>query len=260
MATGLRRVLVAKLVKGGTAVPRYGSVGVPRAADALGAVDLFASVPAPIRQRLADAAEPRLVRAGERLWSQGDRAEFLVVLRSGAASVFRHSPMGERAMLSLVRAPDVLGEVAVFDGRPHPTSAEALLPSTVLRISREILVEAVLRSPQTCQAVLTQLGAQVRRLTEQHADFVFLDLPGRIAKALLRFAGDTTPASIEISQTTLARLVGGARQTVNEVIMQFARRNWLHVEPGRMIIIDADALRRRCGQAPVHDAPHHARR
>jgi CRP-like cAMP-binding protein len=241
-------------------VPRYGSVGVPRAADALGAVDLFASVPAPIRQRLADAAEPRLVRAGERLWSQGDRAEFLVVLRSGAASVFRHSPMGERAMLSLVRAPDVLGEVAVFDGRPHPTSAEALLASTVLRISREILVDAVLRSPQTCQAVLTQLGSQVRRLTEQHADFVFLDLPGRIAKALLRFAGDTTPSSIEISQTTLARLVGGARQTVNEVIMQFARRNWLHVEPGRMIIIDPDALRRRCGQAPVHDAARHTGR
>jgi hypothetical protein len=108
--------------------------------------------------------------------------------------------------------------------------------------------------------VLTQLGAQVRRLTEQHADFVFLDLPGRIAKALLRFAGDTTPSSIEISQTTLARLVGGARQTVNEVIMQFARRNWLHVEPGRMIIIDPDALRRRCGQMPVHDTPRHSGR
>ena len=117
-----------------------------------------------------------------------------------------------------------------------------------------MLQAAVLRSPQTCQAVLTQLGAQVRRLTEQHADFVFLDLPGRIAKALLKFAGDTTPSSIEISQTTLARLVGGARQTVNEVIMQFARRNWLHVEPGRMIIIDADALRRRCGQVPVGGA------
>lgn len=110
----------------------------------------------------------------------------------------------------------------------------------------------MLRSPQTCQAVLTQLGAQVRRLTEQHADFVFLDLPGRIAKALLRFAGETTPATVEISQTTLARLVGGARQTVNEVVMQFARRNWLYVEPGRMIILDVDALRRRCGQVPTH--------
>jgi hypothetical protein len=97
----------------------------------------------------------------------------------------------------------------------------------------------------------------VRRLTEQQADFVFLDLPGRIAKALLRFAGDTTPATVEVSQTTLARLVGGARQTVNEVVMQFARRNWLHVEPGRMIIIDPDALRRRCGQLPTSD---HARR
>lgn len=246
-------MLVAELVKGETAVPhqKYGPTGVPQPVDALGAVDLFASVPAPIRHRLACAAEPCLLRAGERLWSQGDRADFLVVLRTGTASVVRHSPMGERAMLSLVRAPDVLGEVAVFDGRPHPTSVEAVLSCTVLKLSREILVDAVLRSPQTCQAVLTQLGTQVRRLTEQQADFVFLDLPGRIAKALLRFAGNTTPATVEVSQTTLARLVGGARQTVNEVVMQFARRNWLYVEPGRMILIDIDALRRRCGQVPA---------
>jgi CRP-like cAMP-binding protein len=233
-------------------VPRHiHPLGAPAAVDVLSGVDLFATVPGPIRERLACAAQPRLLRAGERLWTQGDRAEFLVVLRTGTASVFRHSPLGERAMLSLVRAPDVLGEVAVFDGRPHPTSAEALLSCRVLTLSREILVDAVLRSPQTCQAVLTQLGTQVRRLTEQHADFIFLDLPGRIAKTLLRFAGPTTPATVEVSQTTLARLVGGARQTVNEVVMQFARRNWLYVEPGRVIIIDADALRRRCGQLPA---------
>jgi hypothetical protein len=39
--------------------------------------------------------------------------------------------------------------------------------------------------------------------------------------------------------------------------MQFARRNWLYVEPGRMIIIDADALRRRCGQVPAQDVARH---
>lgn len=237
----------------------YGPIGAPPPGDALSTVDLFANVPPPVRRRLARAAEPWLLRPGERLWTQGDRAEFLVVLRTGTASVVRHSPSGGRAMLSLVRAPDVLGEVAVFDGRPHPTSVEALVACTALRLSRGLLIEAVVSSPQTCQAVFTQLGAQVRRLTEQHADFVFLDLPGRIAKALLRFAGDTTPATVEISQTTLARLVGGARQTVNEVVTQFARRNWVYVEPGRMILIDADALRRRCGQLPATDVarrPH----
>jgi CRP-like cAMP-binding protein len=234
------------------AVPQHAH-GASGPVDVLSAVDLFANVPAPIRERLAAAAQPRVLRAGERLWAQGDRADFLVVLQSGTASVIRHSPMGERAMLSLVRAPDVLGEVAVFDGRPHPTSVEALVRCGVLQLSREILLDAVLRSPQTCQAVFTQLGAQIRRLTEQQADFVFLDLPGRIAKALLRFARDTTPATVEVSQTTLARLVGGARQTVNEVVTQFARRNWLYVEPGRMIIIDEGALRRRCGQVDESD-------
>ncbi|HYN96885.1 MAG TPA: Crp/Fnr family transcriptional regulator [Pilimelia sp.] len=242
-------VLVARVVEGETAVPHHArSAAVARTAEALAATELFAGVPADIRAELAAEAVPRQLRAGERLWTQGDRPEALAVLVSGTAAVYRHSPYGERAMLSLVRAPDVLGEVAVFDGRPHPTSVDAVLACATLLLSRSAVHAAVNRSRETCQAVLTQLGTQVRQLTEQRADFVFLDLPGRTAKALLRFAGATTPATVEVSQTTLARLVGGARQTVNEVVMQFARRGWLHVEPGRMIITDPDALRRRSGQ------------
>ena len=38
---------------------------------------------------------------------------------------------------------------------------------------------------------MRSLGALIRRLTEQNADHVFLDLPGRVAKTLVRLAGDS---------------------------------------------------------------------
>jgi CRP/FNR family transcriptional regulator, cyclic AMP receptor protein len=209
--------------------------------------DRNASVSAALRASLAAAGVPRLLRPGELLWAQGERADALAVLQSGTLREYRSSPLGQRAVLSLLRAPEVLGDVAVLDGRPHLSSAEAVTSCEVVSLSREVLMDAILGDAEVCQAVFARLGAQVRQLTEQQTDFVFLDLPGRVAKALLRLADGTTPPSVQLNQTTLAQIVGGARQSVNEAVVQFVRRGWLHVEPGRFMILDFEALSRRAG-------------
>jgi CRP-like cAMP-binding protein len=212
--------------------------------------DRSTSVTAILRATLATDGLPHVLRPGELLWSQGDRADALVLLNSGTLREYRSSPLGQRAVLSLLRAPEVLGEVAVLDGRPHLSSVEAVTTCAVVYLSREVLVDAILRDIEVCQAVFARLGAQVRQLTEQQTDFVFLDLPGRVAKTLLRLAGGTTPLSVQLNQTTLAQIVGGARQSVNEAVVQFVRRGWLHAEPGRFLILDAEALSRRAGLPP----------
>jgi CRP/FNR family transcriptional regulator, cyclic AMP receptor protein len=208
---------------------------------------------------LAAAGLPRVLRPGELLWSQGEPADALVVLHGGTLRVFRSSPLGRRAVLALVRAPDVLGHVAVLDGRPHLSSVEAVTTCSVVTVSRKVLVDAMLRDPDVCQAVFVRLGTQIRQLTDQQTDFVFLDLPGRVAKTLLRLAGGRPPASAELNQTTLAQIVGGARQSVNEAVVQFVRRGWLHVEPGRFILLDYEALRRRAGLVPDAHRPRPGR-
>jgi CRP/FNR family transcriptional regulator, cyclic AMP receptor protein len=205
------------------------------------------TIPAALRASLATAGVPRVLRPGELLWSQGERADALAVLQSGTLREYRISPLGQRAVLSLPRAPEVLGDVAVLDGRPHLSSVEAVTTCEVLTLSRDVMVDAILNDTEVCQAVFARLGAQVRQLTDQQTDFVFLDLPGRVAKTLLRLADGTMPPSVQLNQTTLAQIVGGARQSVNEAVVQFVRRGWLHVEPGRFIILDFEALSRRAG-------------
>lgn len=224
--------------------------------------DRNTSIPAALRATLAAAGVPRMLHAGQLLWSQGEPADVLGVLHSGTLLEFRCSPLGQRAVLSVIRAPDVLGDVAVLDGRPHLSSVEAVTRCAVVTLSREVLVDAVRRDREVCQAVFARLGAQVRQLTDQQTDFVFLDLPGRVAKTLLRLAGEDMPQSARLNQTTLAQIVGGARQSVNEAVVQFVRRGWLHVEPGRFIILDFEALRRRASLPPYHrsDTRSHAGR
>jgi CRP/FNR family cyclic AMP-dependent transcriptional regulator len=221
-------------------------------ADLLAGVEVFASLDRELQAGVAAATVPRSYRRGQLLFVEGDPGDSLLVLRSGAVSVFRSAPSGERALLNVVRPPDVLGEVAILDGAARSTSAEALEDTTALSLSRSTFLDLVHNQPTLLDAVLRSLGSLVRRLTDQTADYVFLDLAGRVAKTLVRLAGTSNeaPVVIELSQTQLAEMVGGSRQSVNQALGGFASRGWLHVEGRRVAIDDLAALSRRAG------APH----
>jgi CRP-like cAMP-binding protein len=224
-------------------------IRIPEAADALTGVDMFAGLEPEVRQRVIAAAVPRTFRKGQLLFVENDPGESLIVLKRGSVAIFRTSPTGERAVLSVLRPPDVLGEVSLLDGSARSASCEALEDCTALALSRGAFMELVHSNPRILDAVMRSLGALIRRLTEQNADHVFLDLPGRVAKTLVRLAGESQAPmiTIELNQSQLAEMAGGSRQSVNQAIGSFASRGWLRTEGRRIVVMDVPALRRRAG-------------
>ncbi|HET8660418.1 MAG TPA: Crp/Fnr family transcriptional regulator [Micromonosporaceae bacterium] len=226
-------------------------VRLPEPGDALTGVDMFASLEPEVRQRVIAAAVPRTYRKGQLLFVENDPGESLIIVKRGAVAVFRTAPTGERAVLSVIRPPDVLGEVSLLDGSPRSLSAEAIEDCSALALSRGAFLELVHSNPKILDAVMRSLGVLIRRLTEQTADHVFLDLPGRVAKTLVRLAGDNQApmVTIELNQSQLAEMAGGSRQSVNQAIGSFAGRGWLRTEGRRIVVTDLAALRRRAGMA-----------
>ncbi len=224
-------------------------VRLPDPGDSLSGVEMFAGLEPEARQRVIAAAVPRTYRKGQLLFVENDPGESLIILRRGAVAVFRTSPTGERAVLTVIRPPDVLGELSLLDGRPRSLSAEAIEDCTALALSRTAFIEMVHANERVLDAVMRSLGTLIRRLTEQNADHVFLDLPGRVAKTLVRLAGDSQApmVTIELNQSQLAEMAGGSRQSVNQAIGSFANRGWLRTEGRRIVVTDLAALRRRAG-------------
>ena len=114
-------------------------------------------------------------------------------------------------------------------------------------------MDLVHSNPRILDAVMRSFGALIRRLTEQNADHVFLDLPGRVAKTLVRLAGESQAPmiTIELNQSQLAEMAGGSRQSVNQAIGSFASRGWLRTEGRRIVVTDVSALRRRAGMEAI---------
>lgn len=218
------------------------------ARTALARVELLSSLDVSILDRLAAGVRDRSWLPGELIVQQGAPGESLIVLLEGAATVYRETPDGSRAALTHLQAPTTLGEVTLFDGAPRTASVEAVQPCFGLELLREDLLALVQRDPEFLDALLQSLGRLVRRLSEQAADQLLLDLPGRIAKALVAL----TPAPpalplVTLSQARIAELAGGSRQSLNQVLRRFAERGLLRVDGEGIRVLDVPALRRRAG-------------
>jgi CRP-like cAMP-binding protein len=178
------------------------------------------------------------------------------VLAEGRVKVIFVSPDGDEMILATLRPPETFGELALIDGGPRSASIQTLEPTAALILARTTVLELMSRQPRVTDVVLRCLGGLVRRMIAQATDLVFLDLHGRVAKLLLRLVADTAAdqggmpsLDLKMTQSDLAAMVGGSRQSVNQILRQFERRGYLHVAGHRLIIKDIDALRRRAGSS-----------
>src|SRR4029079_16577599 len=75
-------------------------------------------------------------------------------------------------------------------------------------------------------ALLTGLAHELRRVTGHVEELHFLDLAGRLAMRLSRLARDADPSSDEVrldwpyTQSDLASMIGGTRQSVNKLLSE----------------------------------------
>ena len=214
---------------------------------------LFAGIDGEVADELAKRLVRRTFKRGQPVFHQGDAGDSLYVLVDGSVAVVVSSENGDRMVLTTLHAPDVLGEIALLDGGPRSASAEAVEPTTALTLSRATFLDLMREQPSLVDGLLRGLGALVRRLSEQAADFVFLDLGGRVAKVLLRLAEDVgpevpgVPVEVAVTQGRLAEMAGGSRQSVNQILQSFQQRGYLEVHGRRVLICAPDALRRRAG-------------
>lgn len=215
---------------------------------ALTRAELLSALDDDVLDRLATRVTQRTVPVGQQVVAQGMPGGSLILLVRGAVTVYRSTPSGERAALTHLQAPAVLGEVTLLDGAPRTASVEVVEESLVLELARADLLDLLRTQPVFLDGLLRSLGALVRRLSDQAADHVLLDFAGRVAKTLDELVGPPPgPHVVRLSQARIAELAGGTRQSLNQVLRGFAARGWLRVEGRSIVVEDLPALRRRAG-------------
>jgi CRP/FNR family transcriptional regulator, cyclic AMP receptor protein len=237
----------------GNGVPSLGTeaMDTDQVTELLGRTELFRPLDERSRREVAAVATQTAFAKGQTIFVQDEPGDRMFVLAEGAVKLVVRSRHGEVVELARHRPPAVFGEVALLDGGPRSASAEAIEPSLLLGIARAKVIELLRSDSGVVDALLRSLGELVRRANRQTTDLVFLDLQGRVARKLLELAeapgtsGGTVLDQRAFTQTELAHMVGGVRQTVNLALRSLERRGLIRVSEGKIEILELDRLRRR---------------
>jgi CRP-like cAMP-binding protein len=190
----------------------------------------------------------RRFRRGEVIFHQGDPGDALHLVSTGAVKIVLPSAEGEEAIIATLRPGDFFGELALLDGAPRSATAVALEPSETWTLPRELFLELLDRDRSLRDSLLAGLARELRRLTGQVEELHFLDLAGRLAMRLTRLAREAAPAANEVrldwpyTQTDLAAMIGGTRQSVNKLLSGLVERGLVVIERDTLTIPDVDAL------------------
>jgi CRP-like cAMP-binding protein len=220
------------------------------AIEALQRCALFEDCEPPVLASVARSLRRRRFRRSEVIFHQGDPGEALHVVASGAVKIVLPSTEGEEAIIATLRPGDFFGELALLDGAPRSATAVALEPSETLALPRLTFRELLDGEPRLRDALLAGLAHELRRLTSHVEELHFLDLAGRLAMRLVRLAQEADAHSNVVrldwpyTQSDLAAMIGGTRQSVNRLLSQLVSDGLVTVEGGTLVITDVAALSR----------------
>ena len=221
-------------------------------AHILGKSLLFGALDDDARRELAARVHRRSFNVGDPIFHVGDPGQSMMVVLNGTVRVSLSGPRGKTVILADLSAGELLGEVALLDGRERSADAAALTKCDLLVLERRDVLVFLKKRPDLCLKLLELICARLRKSDERMSDIAFFELSSRLAKVLLDRISkpDRTNSKpkLSLSQTELASMINATRENVNRCLRDWHRRGLVKLQDGWTVIPSTERLREVLGQ------------
>jgi CRP-like cAMP-binding protein len=129
-------------------------------------VSLFALMDEDERAALAEKLDGRCLHEGEKLFSQGDKGDSLMLIRSGRVQIYVENADKTKIILGELQPGEVVGEVSLFDPGPRTATAIAMEHTDVLTLDHEDLWQVLQHRPSIALDMLAVIGKRLRSTDE----------------------------------------------------------------------------------------------
>ncbi len=209
--------------------------------------ELLQALTPAVRQAVLASSVRRAFRKGETLFHEGDPGDTLHLIEKGRVAIRPSTPDGNAVTLSVLGPGSSFGEQALLSADARRTAtAIALEPVETRAIHRRDVDDLRRREPSIDRLLIESLAAQVRRLSAQVLEALYVPADERVVRRLhaLTHVYDVgaRPISIGIRQEDLATMAGTTRSTTNRVLQQLVRRGQIELHRGFVSVNDPDGL------------------
>ena len=192
----------------------------------------------------------RSYRKGDTLFHEGDPGDTLHFVEKGKVAIRVATPAGDEAIVAVLGRGESFGEQALLDEASIRSASAVALEAVETRTLRRPDFDELRRTDPSVERLLVDLlAAQVRRLSAQLLDALYMPVETRVARRLVELADvyrtGAALAEVPLRQEDLASLAGTTRPTTNRVLRQLVDDGVIALSRGRIVVLDVDALTKR---------------
>jgi CRP-like cAMP-binding protein len=208
---------------------------------------LLGGLPEPDRRAVLARLNRRSYRKGVTLFHEGDPGDSLHLIEKGRVAIRASTRSGDEAILAVLGRADFFGEQALLSPTSTRTASVVALEPVETRVLLRTDFDALRREQPSVERLLVDvLAAQVRRLSSQLLEALYLPVEARVVRRLAGLAdlyasGDSS-VDVPLRQEELASLAGSTRSTTNRVLQQLVDDGVVALGRGRIVILDPAAL------------------
>ena len=203
---------------------------------------IFSSLNEDELTELAGLAIKRSFVPGEFVFWDGDAPEWFYIVAEGRVKVLKHSSLGKEFIIAFFGPGEMFGEVAVFEDKPYPASAQAVAETKVLGIRREDFLSFLAHCPQVALRIISVLGGRLRDAQSRLKDLAGERVEQRLARTLLMLSaklGTTLP----FTRQEIADMAGTTTETAIRFMSRLKDGGIIRSTRGKITILNETKLR-----------------
>lgn len=192
------------------------------------------------------------MRAGDVLFREGDRTQYVPFVLSGEVKLVKMGPQGKEYVLHLTRGGAFPDPGALFYEAPLPATAVALGPGRLLWLERGSMDRLLDEEPALARWLLRLLAARQRLFVNKVAGSQgIISVSRRVAGWLLhrsRMEEGSRRLVLPGTRELLARLLGLSRESLSRELNKLDREGLIRLQRRQVELLDMAALERRARQ------------
>jgi CRP/FNR family cyclic AMP-dependent transcriptional regulator len=198
---------------------------------------------------VAERATRQQYDAGTMIFSEGQACRELLIVEEGSVRLLKTAANGRQQLIAIERAGNSLAEVPVFDAGCYTATAEALSPTTLVRLEAEHFRRLCLQHPQVAVKFIRALAHRLRHLDRLVEELSFSSVRGRLIAYLLRLvdergrrSGSGVEFELNENNEELAARLGTVRELISRNLGRLHGEGLIKMRRRTVTVPDAATL------------------
>jgi CRP/FNR family cyclic AMP-dependent transcriptional regulator len=173
------------------------------------------------------------------IFAQGDNADAVFYIESGKVKITVVSKQGKEAVVAILSEASFFGEGCLAGQPLRMATASTVEPSVITRVEKRTIAQQLHREPEFAERFLAYVLSRNIRMEADLVDHLFNSSEKRLARLLLllaNFGQESRPIPViaNMSQETLAEMIGTTRSRVSLFLNRFRDLGFIDYDSGGM--------------------------